>query len=194
MTTEILPTHPFWERMAMDDRCLLRRPVLADVAGMFAVHRDPVVYRHDPQETHPDAEHTGRFLAPMLTHWAEHGFGYWTILAPHAAWPEGEPGTADEDDGRVIAGLGGIQFHVVAGRRILNVSYRLAPASQGRGLAGIVVRQAIAIAPIVAPGTDLAVRTRPANAVARHVAERAGFEDQGLEPGTTDMQLLTRRA
>ena len=130
----------------------------------------------------------------MLAHWAEHGFGYWTILVPRDAWPEGEPGMTNADDDRVIAGLGGIQLHTLAGRSILNVSYRLAPAAQGRGLAGLVLQHAIRIAPRIAPGTDLVVRTRPANTVARHVAERAGFNDLGLEPGTTDMQLLIRRA
>ena len=48
----------------------------------------------------------------------------------------------------------------------------------------------MALAPLVAPGTDLVVRTRPANAAARRVAERAGFVDLGLEPDTTDMQQL----
>jgi RimJ/RimL family protein N-acetyltransferase len=38
------------------------------------------------------------------------------------------------------------------------------------------------------------VQTRPANSAARHVAERAGFVDEGLEPGNTDMQLLRLRA
>ena len=76
---------------------------------------------------------------------------------------------------------------------MLNVYYRFAPAAQGRGLARVVVEQSLALAPLVAPGTDVVVRTRPANAVARHVAERAGFIDEGLEPGTTDMQLLRHR-
>lgn len=183
-----------WQRIVLDGQGLLRRPVADDVPGLFAVHRDPAVYRHDPQETHPDAEHTARFLSPMLAHWAGHGFGYWTILVPRDAWPEGEPGMADADGDRVIAGLGGPQFHTLAGRSVLNVSYRLAPAAQGRGLAGLVLQHAIRIAPHIAPGTDLVVRTRPANTVARHVAERAGFNDQGLEPGTTDMQLLIRGA
>lgn len=181
-------------RITTDGGILLRRPTTADTVGMFVVHRDPAVYRHDPQETHPDIDHTTRFLAPMLAHWADHGFGYWAVLVPRTLWPDGERGDEDSDGDRVIAGLGGIQRHTLAGRDVLNVYYRLAPATQGRGLAGTILQQAIAIAPQVAPGADLVVRTRPANAVARHVAERAGFHDQGLEPGTTDMQLLIRRA
>lgn len=169
---------------------VLRRPVEADAPGVFAVHSDPAVYVFDPQETHPDVEHSARFLAPMITHWAEHGFGYWAVLVPTAEWRGGVPGMVSDDGDRVIAGLGGIQTHTLQGTPVLNVYYRFAVATQGRGLAGAVVQHALALAPQVAPGRDVVVRTRPANAVARHVAERAGFVDEGLEPGTTDMQLL----
>jgi len=90
----------------------------------------------------------------------------------------------------VHAGLGGIHHHTIAGVPVLNVYFRFGPEVQGRGLAGAVVAEAIRMAPHVAPDVDLVVRTRPANAAARRVAERAGFVDEGLEPGTTDMQLL----
>jgi len=183
-----------WTRVETDAGIVLRRPTSADIPGVFAVHRDPAVYRHDPQDTHPDPDHTARFLAPMLAHWAEHGFGYWAVLIPRAVWPEGPPSAEAEDGERVLAGLGGIQHHVVGGAPVLNVYYRFAPAAQGRGLARLVIDQALSIAPLVAPDTDVVVRTRPANTIARHVAERAGFVDEGLEPGTTDMQLLRRSA
>lgn len=180
-------------RITTDTGVLLRRPIEADAAGVFAAHGDPSVYRYDPQETHSDVEHSARFLTPILDHWAEHGFGYWAVLLPAEKWREGVPGAHADDGARVFAGLGGIRNHTLAGRPVLNVYYRFAPAAQGRGLARIVVEQSLALAPLVAPGTDVVVRTRPANAVARHVAERAGFLDEGLEPGTTDMQLLRYR-
>jgi ribosomal-protein-alanine N-acetyltransferase len=180
-------------RITTDAGVLLRRPCEADAPGVFAVHGDPSVYRFDPQETHADVEHSARFLVPILDHWAEHGFGYWTVLLPAADWPEGVPGADVADGARVFAGLGGIRHHTLDGQPVLNVYYRFAPAAQGRGLARTVVEQSLALAPLLAPGTDVVVRTRPANVVARHVAERAGFVDEGLEPGTTDMQLLRRR-
>ena len=185
-----------WTRIDAGNGVLLRRPTTADVPGVFAVHGDPSVYRYDPQETHPDPEHTARFLAPMLSHWTAHGFGYWCVFVPFAAWPDGAPGFGDAnaDGDRVLAGLGGIQHHTLTGEPVLNVYYRFAPAVQGRGLARIVLEHAMAIAPLVAPGKDVVVRTRPRNAVARHVAERAGFIDEGLQPGTTDMQVLRHRA
>lgn len=185
---------PRWTRIEAADGVLLRAPTLADAPGCFAIHGDPMVYRYDPQETHHDLEQTRAFLAPMLTHWAEHGYGYWAVLVPSEVWPEGVGGTEDADGGRVLAGLGGIQHYTMAGTGVLNTYYRFATAVQGRGLARALLTQVLATAPLVAPELDVVVRTRPANAVARHVAERAGFVDEGLEPGTTDMQLLRYRA
>lgn len=183
-----------WSRIEADDGTLLRRPRMGDVPGVFAVHSDPAVYAHDPQEVHADAEYSSRFLEPMLEHWNRHGFGYWAILIPTALWPDGVPGADVADGHRVFAGLGGIQHRTIAEGDILNVYYRLATPAQGQGIARTLLQRVLATAPIVAPGVDVVVRTRPGNVIARHVAERAGFTDEGLEPGTTDMQLLRRSA
>ncbi|RZS45038.1 RimJ/RimL family protein N-acetyltransferase [Herbihabitans rhizosphaerae] len=169
---------------------LLREPSPADAPGVLAVHGDPRVYVHDPHETHADLGDADRFLRPILRHWREHGFGYWTVLVPRAWWEAGTPGPGDGDGERVNGGMGGVQRYTLEDELVLNVYYRFAPAIQGRGLAGRVLRAAMTIAPEIAPGTDLVVRTRPANTAARRVAERAGFQDLGLEPGTTDMRLL----
>ncbi|HLL62904.1 MAG TPA: GNAT family N-acetyltransferase [Propionibacteriaceae bacterium] len=168
----------------------LWRPTDHDAPGVLSVHGDPRVYVHDPQEVQADLDDARRFLAPTLRHWVEHGFGYWTVLVPSEWWPSGVPGPEGADEDRVHAGLGGIQHYRMAGEPVLNVYYRLAPDVHGRRVAGTLVATAMTLAPVVAPGLDLVVRTRPANAAARRVAERAGFVDLGLEPGMTDMQLL----
>src|SRR5690606_26993819 len=130
------------------------------------------------------------FLRPHVQHWASYGFGYWAVLVPRPMWEEGPAGAGDLDGDRVFAGVGGIRHHTVAGQRALNVYFRLAPEVQGHGIAGRIVDAAVALAGHAAPGIDLVVRTRPANTAARRVAERAGFIDEGDEPGTTDMRLL----
>jgi len=180
----------WWERIEEPGGVLLRRLTADDAAGVLAVHGDPRVYVHDPHETHPDLAHTQRFIAPMLEHWAAHGFGYWAVLVRRPGWPDGVAGSRPGDNGRLVAGLGGVQHHAVDGQPVLNVYFRFAPETQGRGLAGAVLRWIGELAPEVAPGRDVVVRTRPANAAARRVAERVGYVDEGLEPGTTDMQLL----
>ena len=72
-----------------DDGVRLRQPTEDDAPGVLSVHGDPRVYVHDPQEVQADLEDARRFLAPMLRHWAEHGFGYWTVLVPREWWPAG---------------------------------------------------------------------------------------------------------
>ena len=181
-------------RVDAGDGVLLRRPHAGDAAGVFAVHGDPRVYSLDLDLLHQDLAMSAEFLVPLLEHWDRFGFGYWTVLAPAAWWPAGAAGPAAGDGDRVNAGMGGIQHYAMTGESVLNVYYRFAPEVQGRGLARRVIETSIQVAVEAAPGLDLVVRTRPANAAARRVAERAGFVDEGLEPGTTDMQLLRLRA
>lgn len=169
---------------------VLRRVLIADATGVLASHGDPRVYAFDPHEVHTDLAHSQRFLAPMVAHWERTGFGYWSVLVPADWWSDGERGADPSDGDRVHAGLGGVTSHAVAGTPVLNVYFRLALDLHGRGLAGLIVAESVRIGAVVAPGVDLVVRTRPGNAIARRVAERAGFIDEGLEPGTTDMQLL----
>ena len=182
----------WWARIEVERPAgvLLREVALQDAHGVLAVHGDPRVYTLDPHETHPHLEHSRTFLAPMLDHWRRHRFGYWSVLAPRNWWPAGVAGALPSDGDRVFAGLGGVQHHKVAERPVLNVYFRFAPQVHRRGLASMVLSWSAQMAPHVASGVDLVVRTRPANTAARKAAERAGFLDEGLEPGTTDMQLL----
>ena len=180
----------WWRRIEAGGGVLLRELSPGDDAGVLSVHGDPRVYTLDPAERHRDLEHSRRFIAPMVDHWRKHGFGYWAVLAPAGWWPEGVPGGEESDGPRVHAGLGGVHHHAIGGEPVLNVYFRFAPAVQGRGLARLVLAEAVRMAPSVAPGVDIVVRTRPANVAARRAAERAGFVDEGLEPGTSDMQLL----
>jgi [ribosomal protein S5]-alanine N-acetyltransferase len=181
-----------WERVDLGDGVIVRRVTPADAAGVLAVHGDPRVYELDPELTHADLAASEAFLLPVVQHWDEHGFGLWSVLVPRSWWPDGEAASLPDDGGRVHAGMGGIRHYSMVGEAVLNVYYRLGPAVQGRGLAGRLLDASLRMAPEVAPGLDLVVRTRPINVAALRVAERAGFVDLGLEPGTTDMQLLRR--
>ena len=166
----------------------VRRPVPADAAGVFSVHGDPRSYPLDPELMHRQAGDSGEFIGSIDHHWTRYDFGYWAVLVPRDWWPEGVPD--HEDDDWVHAGLGGIQHHEVHGEQVLNVYYRFGTVVQGRGIAAYVLDEAKALAARVAPGHDLLVRTRPENAAARRVAERAGFTDLGLSPWEDDTQLL----
>lgn len=183
-----------WRDVHLPQGVLLCDIGVHDAPGLHRVHADPRVYAHDPSETHPHLEYTRTFLAPFLAHWVDHGFGYWTVLAPEPWWPSGVEGPRTHDDGRRIVGLGGIQTFDLEATRVLNVYFRLAPEAQGRGLGTLVLRAALACAAAVQPQLDVVVRTRPANLAARRTALRVGFADAGTVPGDTTMQLLRYRA
>ena len=181
-------------QVAFPNGVLLREiALLHDLRGVHQIHADPRVYAHDPDETHADLEHTRNFLTPLRAHWDEHGFGYWTVLVPTTWWPAGVAGPGAGDDGRRIAGLGGIQNLELLGSAVLNVYFRLAPAVQRRGLGSLILRAALQCAAEVGPGLDVVVRTRPANIPAQRTADRAGCVDEGTVPGDTCMRLLRRR-
>lgn len=172
---------------------LLRRPTYDDVAGLCRVHSDPRVYALDPHLLHTDERYTLDWAQPFLDHWSEQGFGYWTVLVERSWWPQGPPGKVPRETAMVIAGAGGIQWHQLGPERVLNVYYRFAPETQGRGLAGHVVRSATAWAAANRPNVDLVVRTRPENAASLRVAHRAGFVEQGSDPGDPAMVVLRLR-
>lgn len=181
------------EALPLDGGILLRRPTTGDVEGLFAVHGDRQAYHFDPQQTHLDQGYTSSWLAPILQHWVDNGFGFWTVVVPPDWWPAGPVGTGALDAGGVIAGMGGIRVHLSAGRRVLNVYFRFAPPVQGRGLAGQVLSTAVSWASDNLPGTDLVVRTRPDNTAARRVAVRAGFVEDGNDPDEPTMVMLRLR-
>ena len=166
----------------------LRRPAPEDAAGVLSVHGDPRSYPLDPGLMHRSLGDSEEFIGSIEHHWQRHGFGYWAVLVPREWWPEGVPD--QDDDDWVHAGLGGIQHHELNGEPVLNVYYRFGAAVHGRGIAAYVLEQARLLAATAAPGRDLVVRTRPDNAAARRVAERAGFSDLGLSPWEDATQLL----
>lgn len=137
-------------------------PVAEDAPGVLAVHGDPRVYELDPHEAQRDLADAERFLAPILRHWDEWGFGYWTVLVDRELWPDGIPGPLRDDGARVNVGLGGVQRYTLAGALVLNVYFRLAPAVHSHGIAGRIVQAALVLAPGLAPGADVVARTRPA--------------------------------
>lgn len=188
-----------WAAVAADDGLLLRAVTVDDAPGILSINSDPRVYEFDPHLVHHDLAQTREFLRPLAHQWSDRGMGYWAVLVPRDWWADDDPrlpvtGLAGRDGDRVYAGMGGVQHHLLLGQTVLNVYFRLAPAVQGRGLARRIVETGLLAADDLAPRLDVVIRTRPANAAARRVAERAGFVDEGLEPGGDGLQLYRRSA
>jgi RimJ/RimL family protein N-acetyltransferase len=108
------------------DRLLLTRPTERDRAFHTAVHSDPDLYTHAPHVI-GTPETNAAFFDAILTHWAEHGFGYWVARDRESGMPVGWVGVQQRDE------------H-------LNLYYRFVTQAQGRGLAREAGRAAVTMA------------------------------------------------
>lgn len=141
-------------------RLSLRRPIEDDIDAVLAIHRDPAACHHNPSDaltTH--AEASERYVRWDAL-WQDRGFGYWTVR-PH--------------DASVILGFCGVKPMDLAGRPVLNLFYRFAPAAWGRGYATEAVGAVAEWSAAHVPGLPLIARIRPDNLPSQRVALRAGL-------------------
>ncbi|MFC8503983.1 GNAT family N-acetyltransferase [Pedococcus sp. NPDC057267] len=117
-------------------RLVLRRPTEADRDFHSAVHSDPRLHTHAPHVV-GTPETNAEFLARILAHWEEHGYGYWVAEDRESGVPVGWVGVQRSDT-------------------YLNLYYRFVPEAHGRGLAREAARAAVTTA--TEWGPDLPVR------------------------------------
>lgn len=141
-------------------RLSMRRPEPADIDAILAVHSDPRACAHNPS----DALTSHAEAAGLFMHWDEHwrsfGFGYWVVRR-------------HESPARL--GFCGLKFVPFWERRILNLFYRLDPASWGDGVAGEAATAAVRWATERLPEYPVIARVRPDNVASQRVATRAGL-------------------
>jgi RimJ/RimL family protein N-acetyltransferase len=104
------------------DRFTTRRLTATRLSGehlpfLVDLHLDPEVSRFLGGVRTPEA--TGAYVETNIRHWADHGFGLWTLQT---------------DDGMFV-GRAGLRWVEVEGVRELEIAYVLAKDAWGRGLA-----------------------------------------------------------
>lgn len=122
------------------------------MAALFA-RPELVAHRPDPAPD-PPAASLAR-LERERAHWAQHGFGRWTLVH------EGRP-----------VGFGGLTLK--AGFEGLNLSYHLHPDAWGRGFAREFALEAVVAAWQLGARRVIGL-VRPVNLASRAVLEHAGF-------------------
>jgi len=148
------------------ERLVLRKVEPTDVDAMIALHANPDAVRHRPEG--PGKPDQSRLLfASWLDHWAEFGFGYWTIELTRT--------------GETI-GFGGLQLAHADDSMYLNVFYRLFPSEWGHGYAPEMVAAAVDWARLTLPTLPVAIITPTVNAAARRVAVKTGFVEVRQAP------------
>ncbi|MEV0969329.1 GNAT family N-acetyltransferase [Microtetraspora glauca] len=140
------------------ERLELRRPVIGDLADVYAVHADPETSRYNPSGPDADEQASRLRLQGWIADWRERGIGYWTVRA-----------------GGVVLGFGGLRFHEVEGDVVLNLYYRFRPAAWGRGYAREMAAAALAAGRERFPDLPIVAVVRDINIPSRKVAEGIGM-------------------
>jgi RimJ/RimL family protein N-acetyltransferase len=151
-------------------RLTLRRPTAADTDLIHAVTGDPLACVHNPSDLLRDRAEAADLFARWDSHWERFGFGYWVVR---------HRGTG--------AGFCGLKVMALRERTVLNLFYRLAPATWGRGLATEAATAVVRWAAAHHPEHPVVARIRPENVASQRVAVRAGLvraehlDDEGYD-------------
>jgi ribosomal-protein-alanine N-acetyltransferase len=143
------------------ERLSLTRPQVHDVAAILEITNDSRATSHnhsDRIETHADAE---ELLARWTAHWGRHGFGYWVVR---------------EIDADVVVGFCGVKLVSFREQNVLNLFYRFAAPSWGRGIASEAAATVLGWVDRCNLEPELIARVRPANVASQRVLEKIGFE------------------
>jgi len=147
------------------NRLTLRPPTRADRGLWVGLHRDPALYEHAIVAMPDSDEAAARGFTDCLDRWESAGFDY---------------GVVEETNRRTGVGVGGLRRQRDEhGEQVLNLSYRLAGAVHGRGLATEAARAWTAHALEWLPDLPVVLRTRPANLASVRTALAAGLQPVG---------------
>lgn len=139
-------------------RLLLTRIAPSDLDDLARMYADPRVMATLGGAWTKDR--VKLYLDKQLTHWQEHGFGYWTAR--------------DLQTGQFI-GRGGLRYAIIEGRLEVEVGYGLMAEFWGRGLATELAQESVRVGFAELHRPDLVCFTLPTNAASRRVMEKAGF-------------------
>lgn len=165
------------------DRLVLRPVHRDDVEALWVIHGDPETNRYNPAGPLPSRNAAEELLRQWASHWAAHDFGYWAV--------------ATRDQPAAVIGFGGIRLRDLRGAQRLNLFYRLASATWGKGYATELGRAALTLG-FDRLGHDAVFATvRADNRPSIAVLERLGFHRDGELPddrGLPQDVYVVRRA
>ena len=141
------------------DRLVLRRPVDADAAFVFALHSDPQAIAHNPADALADLADARTRLAMWSEQWHQ-GLGYWVVEETVPGRPIG------------VSGVKAVDLH---GRPSWNLLYRFLPEVWGSGYATEAARVSVKAAEQVDASRPVIARIRPGNSRSARVARAIGL-------------------
>lgn len=152
-----LPPPGVWLHTA---RLSLSPPAMADAAHILEILADPRTVAHNPSDGLATLDQATELVGRWRDHWERYGFGYWCVRT-----------TAD---GSRI-GYCGVKAITFRGEKALNLIYRLAPPTWGKGFATEAATAVVTWAAHHVPDRRLIGRVRPDNLPSQRVATKAGL-------------------
>ena len=151
----------------MDNAFALRTPRLrlsvptnTDIDAIFNIHSDARTYEHRPDLAMKAREEAVELARSWQKNWIEKQLGYYTV---HTL------------DGTII-GFTGVRHSEEAGEDVLNLYYRFAPESQGKGYAKEAAAAAIASARERFPQLPIVAIIDPSNQASIGLALKLGLQ------------------
>jgi RimJ/RimL family protein N-acetyltransferase len=158
-------------RDVLTERLHLTAMTVEDAAELFPILSDEAGWWYDPASRHTDLAITRAFAERAAARWPTDGLSYWTARR--------------RSDGDVV-GLGGAQRHRTGN---WNLSYRIATAAHGQGLAAELATAAQQAATAVDPDVALIAWVAEHNTASRRVAERLGLVNRGPQLDLNDGEV-----
>ena len=141
-------------------RLALSVPTDADIAAIFAIHSDARTYEHRPELAMKTRDEAVELARSWQENWSEKQLGYYVVSTL---------------DGTTI-GFTGVRHSEEAGEEVLNLYYRFAPESQGRGYAKEAAAAAITNARERFPRLPVVAIIDPTNEASISLALKLGLQ------------------
>lgn len=141
-------------------RLNLSTPTDADIDAVFAIHSDARTYEHRPELAMKTREEAVELARSWQQNWSEKQLGYYVVSTL---------------DGTSI-GFTGVRHSEEADEEVLNLYYRFAPESQGKGYAKEAAAAAIASARKRFPQLPVVAIIDPTNEASIALALKLGLQ------------------
>ncbi|QFU86525.1 GNAT family N-acetyltransferase [Amycolatopsis sp. YIM 10] len=158
------------------ERLILRPLRQDDRAAVVRIQSDPETNRYNADP--PDADQAGKQFEYWLSHWAEHGYGYFAVV---------EAATGE------VVGVGGVQSKEMHDEKLLNLYYRFRASSWGKGYATEMAEAAVEWAEREVPERPVVISVALINKPSRRVAEKLGFKPYSEEDYQGQRSIHYRR-
>lgn len=145
----------------------LRRPVPADVDGVFAITSDPRVWSHLPSGRHQTRDRTAAAVDQWMRGWDANGLDTWIVRLKGS---------------EEIIGYGGCDLMDVPDPGAWNLGYRLSADHHGMGYATELARTAVDAALMMRPDVPITARVLTNNPASIAVAKKASLVEAWRGP------------